>query len=194
LLSSEFAAQHRAEYEIMKIALKTVKAKHSCNLGPVTYFVRQDMDNNLLRRCLQGPTNKLEVPLDVPAWGREAFDEVFETLPTLLTQFKKGFKVDIRNRGGIGERFVRKPFNVPLLSRKNVLHDVADGLIVAVRPHIGLESFTMMAKLIMPFLPFPVRVTNEYVAINLHLSPHYAPDALSASLQEQRGTPRRLRH
>ena len=61
MLGSEFTAQHRAEYEIMKIALKTVQAKHSCNLGPVTYFVRQDMDNNLLRRCLQGPTNKLEI-------------------------------------------------------------------------------------------------------------------------------------
>jgi hypothetical protein len=52
----------------------------------------------------------------------------------------------------------------------------------------------MVLKPIMPFLPFPVRVTNEYVAINLYLSPHHALDALSASLQEQRGTPRRLRH
>ena len=75
-----------------------------------------------------------------------------------------------------------------------MLHDVADGLIVAVRPHIGPESLTMMAKPIMPFLPFPVRVTNKYAAIDLHLSPHHAPDAFSASLQEQRGTPRTLHH
>jgi hypothetical protein len=61
LLSPEFATQYRAEYEIMKIALKTVQAKHSCNLGPVTYFVRQDVENNLLRRRLQGPSNKLEI-------------------------------------------------------------------------------------------------------------------------------------
>jgi len=61
LLSPEFATQHRAEYEIMKIALKTVQAKHSCNLRPVTYFVRQDVENNLLRRRLQGPPNKLEI-------------------------------------------------------------------------------------------------------------------------------------
>ena len=85
MLGSEFATQHRAEYEIMKVALKTVQAKHSCKLGPVTYFVRQDVDNNLLRRRLQRPTNKLEILQDVPAWGREALDEVFETLPTLLT-------------------------------------------------------------------------------------------------------------
>src|SRR5262249_4606421 len=112
---------------------------------------------------------------------------------SMLNEYKKGLKGVIRNRGGIGERFVRKPFNVPLLSRKNVLHDVADSLIVAVRPHTGLESFTMMLKPIMPFLPFPVRVTNEYVAINLHLLPHHAPYAFNASLQEQKGTPRRLR-
>ena len=61
MLSSEFATQHRAEYEIMKIALKTVQAKHSCNLGPVTYFVRQDVGNNLLRHHLQGPPNKREI-------------------------------------------------------------------------------------------------------------------------------------
>ena len=61
LLSSEFATQHRAEYEIMKLALKTVQAKHSRNLGPVTYFVRQDVDDNLPRRRLQGPPNKLEI-------------------------------------------------------------------------------------------------------------------------------------
>src|SRR5215469_12238668 len=71
---------------------------------------------------------------------------------------------------------------------------VADSLIVAVRPHTGLESFIMMLKPIMPFFPFPVRVTNECVAVNLHLSPHHAPDALSASLQEQRGKTRTLRH
>src|SRR5262249_49386406 len=37
------------------------------------------------------------------------------------------------------------------------------------------ESFTMMLKPIVPFLPLPVRITNEYVAIDLHLSPHDAP-------------------
>jgi hypothetical protein len=40
----------------------------------------------------------------------------------------------------------------------------------------------MKLKPIMPFLPLPVRVTNEYVDINLHLSPRHAPDAFSASL------------
>jgi hypothetical protein len=35
----------------------------------------------------------------------------------------------------------------------------------------------MLPKPITPFLSFPVRVINEYVAINLHLSPHYAVGA-----------------
>ena len=118
LAASEFPTQHRAEYEIMKIALKTVKAKHSCNLSPVTDFVRQDVDNNLLRRCPQGPTDKLEILQDVPAWRRVAFGEVLESLPTALAKFKKGFEIIIRDRGGIGERLVREPFNVSLLSRK----------------------------------------------------------------------------
>ena len=32
LIASEFATEHRAEYEIMKIAFKTVQAKQGCNL------------------------------------------------------------------------------------------------------------------------------------------------------------------
>ena len=66
-------------------------------------------------------------------------------------------------------------------SAEKMCFDVADSLIVAVRPHTGLESFTMMLKPIMTFSPFPVRIANEYVDINLHLSPHHAPDAFSAS-------------
>jgi len=93
LLASNFAAAHRAEKKIVKVACHSIHAQQSGNLRPVANFMQEDMNCNFPgRRAYQGIRN-CELLGDIPVVRRVVFKEFAQTLTAVLAESKQFFDI-----------------------------------------------------------------------------------------------------
>src|SRR5215472_17155808 len=88
----------------------------------------------------------------------------------MLAKLKQRFDAAIRNRSCIGQRPIREPVNVTLFGRKNVPHQIADGLeaAITVRPNgAGQNDVALLAEPLIPLSALPVSIFDELVQANI---------------------------
>src|SRR4029077_6969017 len=99
--------------------------------------------------------HETEILRIVPIPNGKIFYEFLQIPAALTAKLKERLHASVGNRSRIAKWSVREPVNIKLLGRKNVPHNIADGLktTVAMRPGAGRKNVvTVMPKPVMPLV------------------------------------------